>query len=461
MRKIQNTCNYCALDCNLDFYEENGRIVKIVPTKGYPVNDGFCCIKGLSLDKQQQTVKPNSLPKIRQADGSFKEVSWDKGFQHIADELKRLQAKYGPESVAGISTGQLTLEEFAIFGHVMRNYLKTNVDGNTRLCMATAVVAHKQSYTTFTQTMSDLSVANGEITFDVTVTNTGSTAGKDVVEVFYNPPYTNGGIEKASANLIDYGKTELLEPGKSQVLTFTIQAEDMASFDELGEGCYVLEQGDYIISVNANSHEILDSKTYHQGSTVVYNEGNPRASDDTAAVARFNDLRNDVTYLSRKDGFANYAQATAAPSDLEMSAENMAKYHLNENFDYPERSVVVLLLPKRGGYQHPVSNRATRYNDNRVSLFCTQFGKCAVTGEKQQIGNIHCHHKRPKHLGGTDEYSNLTLVSEDVHRLIHATNPEVIRKYLQKLNLDSKQLRKLNKLRSLANVESCLKYDAI
>ena len=111
--------------------------------------------------------------------------------------------------------------------------------------------------------------------------------------------------------------------------------------------------------------------------------------------------------------------------------------------------------------RNPVSNRSARYNDNRISLFCAQFGKCAVTGEKLQIGNIHCHHKRPRHLGGTDEYSNLTLVSEDVHRLIHATNPEVIRKYLKKLNLDSKQLRKLNKLRSLTNVESCLKYDAI
>ena len=62
----------------------------------------------------------------------MKEVSWEEGFQHVADKLKELQAKYGTESVAGISTGQLTLEEFAIFGHVMRNYLQTNVDGNTR-----------------------------------------------------------------------------------------------------------------------------------------------------------------------------------------------------------------------------------------------------------------------------------------------------------------------------------------
>ncbi len=146
MKKIQSTCNYCALDCNLDFYVEDNKIVKVVPTKGYPVNDGFSCIKGLSLDKQQTTVRPNSLPKIRQADGSMKEVSWDEGFQYVADQLKEIQAKYGTESVAGISTGQLTMEEFSIFGHVMRNYLKTNVDGNTRLCMATAVVAHKQSF---------------------------------------------------------------------------------------------------------------------------------------------------------------------------------------------------------------------------------------------------------------------------------------------------------------------------
>ncbi len=146
MKKIQSTCNYCAIDCNLDFYVEDNRVVKAVPTKGYPVNDGFCCIKGLSLDKQQKTVKPNSLPKIRQEDGSFRTVSWEEGFKHVADKLKELQEKYGQESVAGISTGQLTLEEFAIFGHVMRNFLQANVDGNTRLCMATAVVAHKQSY---------------------------------------------------------------------------------------------------------------------------------------------------------------------------------------------------------------------------------------------------------------------------------------------------------------------------
>ncbi|WP_455541957.1 molybdopterin oxidoreductase family protein [Intestinibacter sp.] len=146
MKKIQSTCNFCAIDCNLDFYVEDNKIVKVIPTKGYPVNNGFSCIKGISLDKQQTTVKCSQLPKIKNKNNELEQVSWDEAFKYVADKILDIQAKYGPESMAGISTGQLTMEEFALFGHVMRNYLKTNVDGNTRLCMATSVVAHKQSF---------------------------------------------------------------------------------------------------------------------------------------------------------------------------------------------------------------------------------------------------------------------------------------------------------------------------
>lgn len=111
--------------------------------------------------------------------------------------------------------------------------------------------------------------------------------------------------------------------------------------------------------------------------------------------------------------------------------------------------------------RNPIPYRTAAYNDNRISLYCAQYGKCAVTGRKLEIKEIHCHHKLPKYLGGTDEYKNLVIVSKDVHRLIHATNPETIRKYLEKLNLDAKQLKKLEKFRSLAKVESCLKCNAI
>ena len=93
MKKIQSTCNYCAIDCNMDFYVEDGKIVKVLPTRGYPVNDGFCCIKGLSLDKQQTVIKTSPLPKIRQADGTMKEVSWEEGFSHVADSSCRCGPK--------------------------------------------------------------------------------------------------------------------------------------------------------------------------------------------------------------------------------------------------------------------------------------------------------------------------------------------------------------------------------
>ena len=189
------------------------------------------------------------------------------------------------------------------------------------------------SYTTFTQEMGAISEDNGTISFDVTVTNTGDVAGKDVVEVYYNPPYTNGGIEKASANLIQFEKTEVLQPGDSQTITVSFDAEDMASYDTYGAGCYVLEAGDYQISINSDSHNVIDSQTYTVASTVTYDESNPRSTDETAAVNEFAYAEGDVTYLSRADGFANYAEATAAPASMSMSDEAKATFLNNSNYN--------------------------------------------------------------------------------------------------------------------------------
>ena len=170
------------------------------------------------------------------------------------------------------------------------------------------------SYTTFKQELSNVSNNNGVISFDVVVTNTGSAAGKDVVQVYANPPYTNGGIEKASANLLVFDKTDLLEPGKSQTLSFTVNEEDLASYDDKVNGCYVLDAGDYIISINSDSHNVIDSFTYNVSSTVVYGKNNGRSTDLTPAVNLFDDARGEATYLSRTDNFANLAEATATPS---------------------------------------------------------------------------------------------------------------------------------------------------
>ncbi|WP_291653545.1 nitrate reductase [Clostridium sp.] len=146
MKKIQSTCNLCALACNIDFYVDNGKIQKVSPTVDYPVNKGFCCIKGLNLDKQQTKVKARKSPLLRDENGEMKEISWNKGFEVFAKKMTEIQAKYGKESVAYISTGQMTTEEMALLGHIGRNYMGMHGDGNTRLCMATSVVAHKQSF---------------------------------------------------------------------------------------------------------------------------------------------------------------------------------------------------------------------------------------------------------------------------------------------------------------------------
>lgn len=99
-------------------------------------------------------------------------------------------------------------------------------------------------------------------------------------------------------------------------------------------------------------------------------------------------------------------------------------------------------------------NRTTEFMDNRISLFSAQYGKCAITGKEfETISEIHCHHRKPKKIGGEDKYSNLVLVLEDVHRLIHATNSETIERYLKILNLNSAQMVKLNKLRKQAKLE--------
>lgn len=195
------------------------------------------------------------------------------------------------------------------------------------------------SYTSFKQEMGPVSHVGGKVSFDVTVTNTGSVAGKDAVEVYYNPPYTNGGIEKASVNLVDFDKTRLLEPGESQTISFSIADEDMASYDRTaadGAGAYVLEAGEYVVSVNADSHTVLYEATVNVSETITYSGDQKRSSDEVAAANQFDDIQVDFEVLSRADHFANRESATASPSTYSMSEEHKAAFvnasnYVNEN----------------------------------------------------------------------------------------------------------------------------------
>ncbi len=190
------------------------------------------------------------------------------------------------------------------------------------------------SYTTFEQEMGEVKNDGTTVSFDVTVTNTGDTAGKDVVEVYYNPPYTNGGIEKSAANLIAFDKTGVIEPGASETVTVSFAVEDMASYDADGAGAYVLEEGDYEVSINTDSHNKIASETVTVDKTVTYDGDNKRESDKVTATNQFDFAKGEnFEYLSRADGFKNYDDATAAPTVFEMGDEYKATYFNETNYD--------------------------------------------------------------------------------------------------------------------------------
>ncbi|WP_416517445.1 glycoside hydrolase family 3 C-terminal domain-containing protein [Bifidobacterium asteroides] len=189
------------------------------------------------------------------------------------------------------------------------------------------------SYTTFSQKMGPIHHADGKISFDVTVTNTGTKAGRDTVQTYFDPPYVNGGIEKASANLVSFNKTRILDPGKSQTIPVSFKDEDMASYDADHAKAYVLDQGDYGISIRSDSHRPIQSDTVNIAQTITYDKNNPRSVDKVAATNRFDDAKGTVTYLSRANHFANYQDAVAAPKSTELPEEAKAHFYNNSNYD--------------------------------------------------------------------------------------------------------------------------------
>ncbi len=176
------------------------------------------------------------------------------------------------------------------------------------------------SYTTFEQKMGNLVVNGDKISVDVTVTNTGNKAGKEVVQLYYTPPYTKGGIEKAHVNLLAFDKTDIVAPGKSQVIKLTFDKADMCSYDYKNAKAYVRETGNYAIKLMKNSHEVIDSRNYFEVRTL---SGEAAGRDDIAtATNQFDDAASDIQYVSRADwaGTMPKQMATEVPVTEELKA---------------------------------------------------------------------------------------------------------------------------------------------
>lgn len=187
------------------------------------------------------------------------------------------------------------------------------------------------SYTTFSQEITGGTLTNGaaldatgSYTIEVTVTNDGDVAGKSVIQLYVTAPYTDydkvNGVEKAAVSLVNYGKTDILQPGESAVVTLDVNMEEIASYDSSHDngdgtvGCYMLDAGDYTFSVRSDAHTALDQVTALMEDQYFFSGDNKRSSDQVVAINQFDDATRGE-YLSRQDGFANYVSAMASVVD--------------------------------------------------------------------------------------------------------------------------------------------------
>ncbi len=221
------------------------------------------------------------------------------------------------------------------------------------------------SYTTFEQTLKSVDVSlGGESTATVEVKNTGSVAGKSAVQLYVQAPYTQGGIEKSAIQLVGFGKTSVLEPGKSETVTISFDASYFASYDEdasnsLGtNGVWVLEAGDYYFSVGNGAHEALNNVLAKKlgssdglvsitddenitGNAVVWNLGTTDTttySENVENQLQDMDINNHidgtVEYTTRSDWTKGWTTIDAiTPVDSMMTGLNNANYELTSNGD--------------------------------------------------------------------------------------------------------------------------------
>lgn len=196
------------------------------------------------------------------------------------------------------------------------------------------------SYGEFNQAIKNISIEDNILKFEVEVTNiSGKFDGKDVIQLYCETPYINGGIEKSKITLAAFDKSELLAAGESGTYILEVKLEDIASYSEEandGNGAYILEEGAYKFYLSENAHswagiDETDSEKYYQydiEDEVIYNGDNNRDSDGVAAENRFSNPSNDIITLSRADGFANAQEAAFSEIENISLAHNDRIYEL-------------------------------------------------------------------------------------------------------------------------------------
>jgi anaerobic selenocysteine-containing dehydrogenase len=145
-RWVATTCGYCSVGCGMFVGVKDGRAVSVRGNPDHPVNLGMLCPKGLSEHHTLSATNRAQYPLLKRH-GRHERVTWNEALQTMAAKFLGVQAKYGRQAVGVISTGQLVTEEFYTLGKLVQLGLGTsNYDGNTTLCMSTAVAGYKRSF---------------------------------------------------------------------------------------------------------------------------------------------------------------------------------------------------------------------------------------------------------------------------------------------------------------------------
>lgn len=291
----------------MDFLEEFPQI-KSVLWIGYPGQDGVTSLarilngtvnpSGHLVDTwlKDNLANPAAMNYIEvMPDGSWGEHSDTSASANSRDSYH----------YEGAPDGQGYFAQYAEGIYVGYKYYETRDDVDASYDYDAAVAfpfGHGLSYTTFDKSIIEMTEEDGTITVRVAVMNTGDVAGKDVLQIYYNPPYT-GAIEKPTVNLVTFKKTNEIAPGDTEIYSIQFDVEDMASYDAETNKAYVLEKGDYEIMLCNNSHDVVDSDTWTLANDIIYNEEHDgkRESDQVVATNRFDEaLEGYDDFLTRE-----------------------------------------------------------------------------------------------------------------------------------------------------------------
>lgn len=190
--------------------------------------------------------------------------------------------------------------------YVGYRYYETFVSDNDYGRVVQYPFGYGLSYTSFKWNVVNTSATEREIVAKVRVTNTGKVAGKDVVELYYDAPFTHGGIEKSATVLGGYAKTGLIQPGKSEEVTIRLATNSMASYDDTSAKAWVLDSGEYRLRIARDVRDTVDRFSYVQPERKVIKVDNTTGSQVTN---RFDHARGDSTYLSRSNPGATMPHA--------------------------------------------------------------------------------------------------------------------------------------------------------